>query len=77
MSKVYTAKEVSEHKTPENGLWVIVDGTVYDVSKFINEHPGGPRILRRSAGKDASKSFWKVSLPVVCLLASPTLPAFS
>jgi cytochrome b involved in lipid metabolism len=59
MSKVYSSKEVSEHKTVENGMWVVIDGGVYDVTQFINEHPGGPKILKRSAGKDASKSFWK------------------
>jgi cytochrome b involved in lipid metabolism len=61
MSKVFSSKEVSEHKTVENGMWVVIDGSVYDVTQFINEHPGGPKILKRSAGKDASKSFWKVS----------------
>jgi len=60
MSKVFSSKEVSEHKTVENGMWVVIDGVVYDVTQFINEHPGGPKILKRSAGKDASKSFWKV-----------------
>lgn len=26
---------------------------------FIDEHPGGPKILKRMAGKDSSKPFWK------------------
>jgi cytochrome b involved in lipid metabolism len=69
MSKVFTSKEVSEHKTVENGLWVVIDGGVYDLTQFINEHPGGPKILKRSAGKDASKSFWKVSEITAALLA--------
>lgn len=37
--------------------WIVVEGVIYDVSKFINEHPGGPRYLKTSIGKDATTSF--------------------
>jgi cytochrome b involved in lipid metabolism len=63
MSKQLSTKEVATHKTVEEGLWIIIDSEVYDVTKFIDEHPGGPKILKRVAGKDASKQFWKVRLP--------------
>lgn len=42
MSKQFSAKEVSEKKT-DDALWVIVDGGVYDVTKFVDEHPGGSK----------------------------------
>jgi cytochrome b involved in lipid metabolism len=63
MSETYTPSQVSEHNSEEKGLWIIVDNVVYDVTKFLPDHPGGPKILKRSAGKDASKSFWKVRSP--------------
>jgi cytochrome b involved in lipid metabolism len=63
MSKQLSTKEVATHKTVEEGLWIIIDSEVYDVTKFIDEHPGGPKILKRVAGKDASKQFWKVNIP--------------
>ncbi|KAA8913003.1 acyl-CoA dehydrogenase/oxidase [Sphaerosporella brunnea] len=58
MSKVFKQSEVAEHKKPES-LWIIVDGDVYDVTKFAEEHPGGKKILQRVGGKDASAQFWK------------------
>ncbi|EPE10192.1 cytochrome b5 [Ophiostoma piceae UAMH 11346] len=59
MSKSFTVAEVAKHKTDEAGLYTIIDGGVYDVTGFVEEHPGGSKILKRMAGKDASKSFWK------------------
>lgn len=63
MSETYTTAQIAEHKSEEAGLWIIVDGSVYDVTSFLADHPGGPKILKRSAGKDASKQFWKVRNP--------------
>jgi cytochrome b involved in lipid metabolism len=65
MSQQISAKDVATHNKPENGLWIIIDNDVYDVTGFVDEHPGGPKILKRSAGKDASKSFWKVCVRLV------------
>lgn len=61
MSQSISTKDVATHKSVEEGLWIIIDNEVYDVTKFIDEHPGGPKILKRVGGKDASKQFWKVS----------------
>ncbi|KAK3684903.1 cytochrome b5 [Podospora appendiculata] len=60
MSKTFTKAEVANFKDEKNGgLYIIVDDGVYDVSNFLEEHPGGAKILKRVAGKDASKQFWK------------------
>jgi cytochrome b involved in lipid metabolism len=60
MSKVFTTADVAKHDQKAKELYIIVDGTVYDVTDFVDEHPGGAKILKRVAGKDASKQFWKV-----------------
>lgn len=61
MSKQITAAEVKEHATPDKGLYIIIDDGVYEMGGFVDEHPGGAKILKRVGGKDASKQFWKVS----------------
>lgn len=33
--------------------------TKENVVEFLPEHPGGDRILKRFAGKNATKAFWK------------------
>ena len=62
MSKQITANEVKEHNTVEKGLYIIIDNDVYEMGGFVDEHPGGAKILKRVGGKDASKQFWKVSV---------------
>ncbi|KAI2473254.1 cytochrome b5 [Annulohypoxylon bovei var. microspora] len=59
MSKTFTAKDVAEHKDEKNGMYIIVDSGVYDITNFLEEHPGGAKILKRMAGKNATKQFWK------------------
>ncbi|KAL6866211.1 hypothetical protein ACO1O0_002316 [Amphichorda felina] len=59
MSQTFTAADVAKHKDEQNGYWLIVEDGVYDISKFLDEHPGGAKILKRFAGKNATKSFWK------------------
>ncbi|KAL2117401.1 hypothetical protein VTJ04DRAFT_7061 [Mycothermus thermophilus] len=58
MSKTFTQAEVAS-KNKADALWIIIDGDVYDVTKFQDEHPGGKKILQKVGGKDASKQFWK------------------
>lgn len=51
-----TYKEVSNH-TLKDDCWVIVHGKVYDVTTFLDEHPGGSAIILKYAGRDATKAF--------------------
>ncbi|GAA98980.1 uncharacterized protein L969DRAFT_64385 [Mixia osmundae IAM 14324] len=57
--KVFSRAEVAKH-AKEDDLWIIVDTAVYDLSDFIDMHPGGASILLdpKIAGKDATQVFF-------------------
>jgi cytochrome b involved in lipid metabolism len=51
MSESITPAQVKEHATPEKGLYIIIDNSVYSMASFADEHPGGSKILKRVGGK--------------------------
>lgn len=51
----FTLDEVAVHNAPDD-CWVIVRGNVYDVTKWVPNHPGGPLIYVK-AGKDCTQLF--------------------
>ncbi|KAL1557469.1 cytochrome b5-like [Salvia divinorum] len=52
----FTLAEVSEHNNSKD-CWLVVGGKVYDVTKFLDDHPGGDDILISATGKDATEDF--------------------
>ncbi|XP_072164639.1 acyl-CoA (8-3)-desaturase-like [Diadema setosum] len=53
---IYTWDEVRQHATPDD-KWLVIDGEVYDITKWSNKHPGGRRVISHYAGQDASDAF--------------------
>ncbi|XP_059626171.1 cytochrome b5 [Cornus florida] len=54
--KVFTLSEVSEHNNVMD-CWLVISGKVYDVTKFLEDHPGGDEVLLSATGKDATDDF--------------------
>ncbi|KAJ3000229.1 hypothetical protein HDV02_000142 [Globomyces sp. JEL0801] len=55
--KEFTRSEIAKHNS-ENDAWIIIDTTVYDISKFAGMHPGGELLLLEHAGTDATEQFY-------------------
>uniref|UniRef100_A0A8C6AQ12 Cytochrome b5 n=1 Tax=Monodon monoceros TaxID=40151 RepID=A0A8C6AQ12_MONMO len=52
----YRLEEVAKRNSPKE-IWLVIHGRVYDVTRFLNEHPGGEEVLLEQAGGDATESF--------------------
>lgn len=47
-----------QHNKPDD-LWIIIDSYVYDLTDFLDSHPGGEAVLLMEdiAGQDATETF--------------------
>jgi len=52
----YTLAEVAKHCTRDDA-WVIIEERVYDVTRFVDKHPGGVGPITNLAGKDCTDVF--------------------
>uniref|UniRef100_A0A3B5L0F9 Cytochrome b5 n=1 Tax=Xiphophorus couchianus TaxID=32473 RepID=A0A3B5L0F9_9TELE len=54
--KYFRLSEIEEQNSFKS-TWIIIHNKVYDVTKFLDEHPGGEEVLREQAGGNATESF--------------------
>ncbi|XP_034943069.1 sulfite oxidase [Chelonus insularis] len=57
--KTYTAEEVGKHDNEKDGIWVCYKEGVYDITNFIQQHPGGPGKIMMAAGASI-EPFWMI-----------------
>lgn len=58
-SERLTREEVAKHNS-EDSLWCIIDHKVYDLTDFLDAHPGGNVVLQQVAGQDATQAFYNL-----------------
>ena len=56
---VYRRSEIMRHVTMDKGIWVTYEGNVYDITKFVANHPGGRDKISLAAGNDIGP-YWKM-----------------
>ncbi|NXA07674.1 CYB5B protein, partial [Sapayoa aenigma] len=49
--------EEVEKRNSSSEAWLVIHGRVYDVTRFLEEHPGGEEVLLEQAGRDATECF--------------------
>ncbi|KAI7855985.1 delta-9 desaturase [Circinella umbellata] len=54
---VFTWDEFQDLVDNQNKKWILIEGILYDMENFINEHPGGEKYIRTSLGKDMTTAF--------------------
>ena len=59
--RLYSLEDVQKHGRFENQLeasksyWIVIHDKVYDVTKWLDDHPGGEDVLMENSGTDASE----------------------
>ena len=51
----FSISDVAKHNN-ENDCWIVIDGKVYDVTSYIESHPGG-KVMANFCGQDGSLAF--------------------
>lgn len=54
--QTFTRQDVKAHNT-EKDCWIIINKDVLDVSKFLDDHPGGGNIILTYGGEDCTHEF--------------------
>ncbi|KDO70318.1 hypothetical protein CISIN_1g041866mg, partial [Citrus sinensis] len=62
LSKLYTMQEAAHHNTKDD-CWIVVHNKVYDVTSYLDDHPGGDDVVLAATGN----SFLAVSLYIIYL----------
>jgi len=61
-SQKLSGTEIAKHNSKQS-CWVVIHGKAYDVTEFLPEHPGGPKIILKYAGKDATEAYEPIHPP--------------
>ena len=55
-AKSYTTSDVASNNN-QSSCWTIVNGNIYDLTSYINSHPGGQKAIASICGVDGTGAF--------------------
>ena len=53
-------EELAAHCSGAEFLYMAIDGRVYDITSYVDQHPGGVLMMTRNAGLDVTAVFNRV-----------------
>jgi L-lactate dehydrogenase (cytochrome) len=57
-----SGQEVAKHNSRQS-CWVVIKGKAYDLTTFLDDHPGGANSILRYGGKDATEEYELLHAP--------------
>ena len=52
----YTMVQISVHSSAQD-CWLLISNKVYNVTNYINQHPGGSQMITNWCGQEATQAF--------------------
>lgn len=52
----YTLAVVKKHNSPSS-CWTVINKNVYNLTQWIDQHPGGPAVIKQLCGRDGTALF--------------------
>jgi cytochrome-b5 reductase len=71
-----TYDELKKHKT-EQEVWIGLRGKVFNVTEYLDFHPGGREELMKGAGKDATSLFGKLHFSLFSYVQIKNIPGLT
>ena len=54
--RAISAEELAKHARPDD-CWMAIRGSVYDITKYLPDHPSRPEIIEPWCGKEATQAY--------------------
>ncbi|CAF9915461.1 hypothetical protein IMSHALPRED_002612 [Imshaugia aleurites] len=70
-SQTLSFQDLGRHKD-ERDCWIAVHSKIYDITNYLDSHPGGSSIILRYAGRDATAAYDEIHAPGII---EETLPS--
>jgi len=73
VAKKYSWEEIKKHNKRKD-CWVVIRGKVYNVTSFLDEHPGGGEVVEEVGGDARTFSFRPIEPTSIFVFLSISWP---